>query len=104
MRNCGWALSCWTIARSLARLSVAQLNRLRLRRSYGNGGCRINRRGPHAVAIGKRPEPNSRPGYLRVSQGNFYCRHYGPAKRGFDDLVMYNKAPRRGHSCTDKDI
>ena len=52
----------------LAEISVAQLYRLRQSRAYRQ--CRVSYQAtrPTAVAIGerRRPEPNGRPGYLRV--------------------------------------
>jgi transposase InsO family protein len=52
----------------LARLSVAQLYRLRQSREYRERWIRYEATRPTKVAIGerRRPEPNGRPGYLRV--------------------------------------
>jgi transposase InsO family protein len=52
----------------LARLSVAQLYRLRRSREYRERWIRYEATRPTKVAIGerRRPEPNGRPGYLRV--------------------------------------
>lgn len=52
----------------LARLSVAQLYRLRQSRTYRELRVSYQSTRPTAVAIGerRRPEPNGRPGYLRV--------------------------------------
>jgi hypothetical protein len=52
----------------LATLSVAQLYRLRQNRTYRERRIRYQATRPTKVAIGerRRPEPNGRPGYLRV--------------------------------------
>ena len=52
----------------LARLSVAQLYRLRQSREYRKRWIRYEATRPTKVAIGerRRPEPNGRPGFLRV--------------------------------------
>jgi len=52
----------------LARLSVAQLYRLRQSREYRERWIRYEATRPTKVAIGerRRPEPNGRPGFLRV--------------------------------------
>jgi transposase InsO family protein len=52
----------------LARLSVAQMYRLRQSQRYREQRVRYQRTRPTAVSIGERrkPEPNGRPGYLRV--------------------------------------
>jgi transposase len=52
----------------LARISVAQLYRLRKSRTYGQRGVAYQPTRPTQVAIGERrkPDPQNRPGYLRV--------------------------------------
>jgi transposase InsO family protein len=52
----------------LARISVAHLYRLRQSRSYRQQRVRYEKTRPTAVAIGerRRPDPQGRPGYLRV--------------------------------------
>lgn len=52
----------------LARISVAQLYRLRQSRAYRQRRVRYEKTRPTQVAIGerRRPEPQGRPGYLRV--------------------------------------
>src|SRR5215475_2801084 len=52
----------------LAQLSVAQLYRLRRSRRYREQRVAYQPTRPTAVSIGerRRPEPNGRPGYLRV--------------------------------------
>src|SRR5207249_1234789 len=52
----------------LARLSVAQLYRLRQSRTYRQRRVAYQPTRPTPVSIGerRRPEPNGRPGYLRV--------------------------------------
>ena len=54
--------------RRLARLSVAHLYRLRRSRSYRQQRVRYEKTRPTAVAIGerRRPDPQGRPGFLRV--------------------------------------
>lgn len=52
----------------LAAISVAQLYRLRKRAAYRQRRARFTKTNPTQVVIGerRRPEPNGRPGYLRV--------------------------------------
>jgi transposase InsO family protein len=52
----------------LATISVAQIYRLRKRAAYRQRRLHFTKTNPTSVAIGerRRPEPNGRPGYLRV--------------------------------------
>ena len=89
----------------LAKLSVAQLYRLRQTRPYRQRRVSYQTTRPTPVSIGerRRPEPNGRPGYLRVDtvhQGDWDQRRVPHQCGGRSDAV----AVRGGHRADQRGL